>query len=238
MSGRTYDRDEVEAILKVALERADTVEGLTRAELSEVAAEVGIPVTDLDGAIELIEREREVQASMTQIVAERRRGFYWALGNATIVTSFLAVIDFVQGPGWWVPYVAAAWGMALTFRGRRAFFAPSEDIEKLARKRLAKEWRKRDWKKRERELPKAVEAGAAALIEAAARKIAERIEQAGTRPPQGAQQRVRVDPAPKAGRQVRVDASGAPTEAGAKEAELERDTSFRAHVARQREQER
>ena len=171
MSGRTYDRDEVEAILKVALERADTVEGLTRAELSEVAAEVGIPVTDLDGAIELIEREREVQASMTQIVAERRRGFYWALGNATIVTSFLAVIDFVQGPGWWVPYVAAAWGMALTFRGRRAFFAPSEDIEKLARKRLAKEWRKRDWKKRERELPKAVEAGAAALIEAAARKI-------------------------------------------------------------------
>ncbi|MEZ4324549.1 MAG: hypothetical protein R3B40_04970 [Polyangiales bacterium] len=120
-------------------------------------------------------------------------------------------------------------GHGVTFRGRRAFFAPSEDIEKLARKRLAKEWRKRDWK-RERELPKAVEAGAAALIEAAARKIAERIEQAGTRPPQGAQQRVRVDPAPKAGRQVRVDASGAPTGAP-KEAELERDILPRARRA-------
>lgn len=208
MSQRTYDREEVEAILKVALERADTVEGLSRDELSEVAAEVGIPLTDLDGAIELIEREREVQQAMARIVAERQRGFYWALGNATIVTGFLGVIDYVQGPGWWVPYVAAAWGMALTFRGRRAFFAHTEDVEKLARKRLAKEWRKRNWQKRERELPKAVEAGAAALIEAAARKIAERIDQVsvGTagRPPA---QRVRVaESAGVAGARVRVDA--------------------------------
>ena len=59
MSTRTLDRDEVEAILRVALQRADAVEGLTRDELAEVAAEVGIPLTDLDGAIELIERERE-----------------------------------------------------------------------------------------------------------------------------------------------------------------------------------
>lgn len=195
MSTRTFDRDEVEAILRVALQRADAVEGLTRDELAEVAAEVGIPLTDLDGAIELIEREREVAARKTQIVAERRRGFYWGLGNATIATSFLGVIDYVQGPGWWVPYVAALWGMVLTFRGRWAFFAADADLEKLARKQLQKEWKKRDWQKRERQLPKAVEAGAAALIEAAARKIAERIDAVGVRPG-GPAPRVRVAPAP------------------------------------------
>jgi hypothetical protein len=236
VSDRTYDHEEVEAILRTALERGDSVEGLTRDELAQVATEVGIPLTDLDGAIELIEREHEVQARMAQIVAERQRGFYWALGNATIVTAFLGVIDYVQGPGWWVPYVAAAWGMALTFRGRRAFFAHSEDIEKLARKRLAKEWRKRNWQKRERELPKAVEAGAAALIEAAARKIAERIDQVGARRPAPPAQRVRVSPrpAPAAPPQVRVDARA---DAEAAE-ELELDASFKAHVARQRERER
>lgn len=195
MSTRTFDRDEVEAILRVALQRADAVEGLTREELADVAAEVGIPVTDLDGAIELIEREREVAARKAQIVAQRRRGFYWGLGNATIATSFMAVVDFLQGPGWWVPYVAAVWGMVLTFRGRWAFFAADEDLDKLARKQLQKEWRKRDWQKREKQLPKAVEAGAAALIEAAARKIAERIDAVGagsgrTNP------RVRVAPSP------------------------------------------
>lgn len=195
MSTRTFDRDEVEAILRVALQRADAVEGLTREELAEVAAEVGIPLTDLDGAIELIEREREVAQRKTQIVAERKRGFYWGLGNATIVTSFLGVIDYVQGPGWWVPYVAAVWGMALTFRGRWAFFAADESLDKLARKQLQKEWRKRDWQKREKALPKAVEAGAAALIEAAARKIAERIDAVGTGPRSPAP-RVRVAPAP------------------------------------------
>lgn len=241
MSQRTYDRDEVEAILRVALERADAVEGLTRDELAEVAAEVGIPVTDLDGAIELIEREREVQQAMARIVAERRRGFYWALGNATIVTAFLGVVDYVQGPGWWVPYVAAVWGMALTFRGRRAFFAHPEDIEKLARKRLAKEWRKRNWQKRERELPKAVEAGAAALIEAAARKIAERIDQAGSRPSERRAERVRVAGSPgaerarPAGQRVRVDAvdERADDDAAADEA-----ATLEAYVARARAAER
>ena len=56
-------------------------------------------------------------------------------------------------------------------------------------------WRRREWQKRERQLPKAVEAGAAALIEAAARKIAERIDAVGVRPG-GPAPRVRVAPAP------------------------------------------
>jgi hypothetical protein len=195
VSTRTFDRDEVEAILRVALQRAEAVEGLTREELAEVAAEVGIPLTDLDGAIELIEREREVDRRRASIVGERKRGFYAAVGNATIATSFLGVIDYVQGPGWWVPYVAAVWGMVLTFRGRRAFFADEADLDKLARKQLQKEWKKRDWQKRERQLPKAVEAGAAALIEAAARKIAERIDAVGVRPASSGP-RVRVAPSP------------------------------------------
>jgi hypothetical protein len=205
VSRRTYDRAEVESILRVALERAEAVEGLTRDELKEVATEVGIPVADLDGAIELIEREREVDQRRAAIVSERKRGFYTALGNATITTGFLGVIDYLQGPGWWVPYAVAAWGMLLAFRGRRAFLADQADLDKLARKQLAKEWKKRDWQKRERQLPKAVEAGAAALIEAAARKIAERIDAAGGRRPTPPP-RVRVAPeAPVSERQAPLD---------------------------------
>ncbi|MBK6807598.1 MAG: hypothetical protein IPG81_01610 [Sandaracinaceae bacterium] len=98
MSTRTFDRDEVEAILRVALQRAEAVEGLTREELAEVAAEVGIPLTDLDGAIELIEREREVDRRRASIVGERKRGFYAAVGNATIATSFLGVMTTCRAP--------------------------------------------------------------------------------------------------------------------------------------------
>ncbi len=194
MTHATYDRDQVEAILRVALQRADAVEGLTRDELAEVAAEVGIPVTDLDDAIEMIEREREVQERAEQIVAGRKGSFYRSLSNFAIVGTFLGAVDYMSGPGWWVQYVAAVWAMGLAFQGRSAFLAKPEDVDRIARKRLQREWRKRDWKKRERELPKAVEAGAAALIEAAARKIAERIESVNA----GPSARVRVQPAPHA----------------------------------------
>ena len=185
--------------MRAALQKADAVEGLTRDELVEVAAEVGIPAADLDDAVEAIEREREVAEKVAQITSTRKRRFYRTLGNVAILGGTLAGIDYMLGPEWFVQYFGALSGMVLAFQARNAFLASPEDVEEQARKKLVKEWKKREWRRRERELPKVVEAGATALVEAAARKIAERLGGASgaSRARGGAGPRVRVEPRPQ-----------------------------------------
>ena len=195
MTERRYSREEVASILRVALDQADDVEGLTQVELREVADEVGIPIADLDSAIEMLEREREVLAEMEKIRAGRKGRLYRSLGNLAIVGSTATAIDFMLGPEWFVQYLFAMWGMVAAFQARSAFLPNEARLESQARKTLARRWRKQQWRKREKELPKVVEAGAAALVEAAARKIAERIE-GGAAGGKRSASRVRVDPRP------------------------------------------
>ena len=174
-----YTQLEVDEILRRALDRSVGVDGLEHHELIDVAREVGIDRDAVELAVRDIEAERALEAEREHIVATRKSRFFRALSTYAIVNSGLALIDWFQGPGWWVQYVLIGWGLGLAFLGRGAFFGDEERLNRQARRQLRRRRRMRERSRSRaarREFERAVEAGASALVEAASRKAAEHFD--------------------------------------------------------------
>jgi len=98
------------------------------------------------------------------------------------------VIDVMAGPGWWVQWVLAGWGIALALSARRALMPDRERLRASARRRIAKK-RRGSWEKQvRREVDRAIQVGVDAVIEAASRKLASREDIPARR------SRVRIEP--------------------------------------------
>lgn len=185
---RQYSRDEVEEILRRALE-SQPLETLSHRDLVDAAVEAGIDAADVEAAAKQIEEEREVRAEAEQIVLRRRRRFLQSIYSYVVVNAGLFVIDIMAGPGWWVQWVLAGWGIFLALGARRALMPDRERLRARARRRIAKR-RRGSWDKQvRREVDRAIQVGVDAVIEAASRKLAAVRESATTMP----RQQVRVD---------------------------------------------
>lgn len=170
---RGYSREEVEEILRRALE-TQPVDALSHEDLVAAAIEAGIDAEDVEAAAAQLEEEREVRVVEEQIVTRRRKQFLRSVYTYVVVNGFLFLIDVMSGPGWWVQWVLAGWGIALALGARHSLLPDRERLRRRARRRLAK--RKRgDWEKQVRqEVDRAIQVGVDALVNAAARKISER----------------------------------------------------------------
>lgn len=185
---KQYSREEVEEILRRALE-AQPLETLSHRDLVDAAVEAGIDAADVEAAARQIEEEREVRAEEQRIVARRRRGFLQNIYTFVVVNAGLFVIDVMAGPGWWVQWVLAGWGIFLALGARRALMPDRDRLRARARRRIAKR-RRGGWEKQvRREVDRAIQVGVDAVIEAATRKLA------GSAPSESrAAARVRVEP--------------------------------------------
>ncbi len=168
-----YTRDEVEEILRRALE-TQPLETLSHEDLVAAAVEAGIDADDVEAAARQLEEEREVRAEEDRIVTYRKKRFLQSIYTYVVVNSGLFLIDVMSGPGWWVQWVLAGWGIALALGARRALMPDRARLRERAKRKIAK--RKRGhWEKQVRkEVDRAIQVGVDALIEAASRKIAER----------------------------------------------------------------
>lgn len=186
---KQYSREEVEEILRRALE-AQPLETLSHRDLVDAAVEAGIDAADVEAAARQIEEEREVRAEEQRIVARRRRSFLQNIYTFVVVNAGLFVIDVMAGPGWWVQWVLAGWGIFLALGARRALMPDRDRLRARARRRIAKR-RRGGWEKQvRREVDRAIQVGVDAVIEAATRKLA------GPAPSERrAAARVRVEPA-------------------------------------------
>jgi hypothetical protein len=168
-----YTRDEVEEILRRALE-TQPVDSLSYEDLVEAAVEAGIDADDVEAAARQIEEEREIRFEEERVIGWRRKRFLQSVYTYVVVNAGLFVIDIMSGPGWWVQWVLAGWGVALALGARRALLPDRERIRQRAQRRLAR--RKRgQWERHVRkEVDRAIQVGVDALVDAAARKLSER----------------------------------------------------------------
>lgn len=226
----TYDDAEVEEILRRALERSGgAAEGLTHAELAEVAAEVGLSADELEHAARSVlaaraqKRERdEAKLVLDARKRHRRRGFAQHILTWGVVGTGLAALDYLTGGGiGWALYPIVGWGIGVGLHGVGLAFRDDEkEIHAIARKLRRQRERAAKEAERQRGKPKrlsaevalevALEKGIALLLT----KVAEKLDAAASPPPKPrdtdfnrfiAQKKgapVRVEPAERAGREA------------------------------------
>jgi len=168
-----YTRDEVEEILRRALE-TQPLETLSHEDLVASAVEAGIDADDVEAAARQIEEERELRLEEDRIVGHRKKRFLQSIYTFVVVNAGLFLIDIMSGPGWWVQWVLAGWGIVLALGARRALMPDRGRLRARARRRLAKR-RRGNWEKQVRkEVDRAIQVGVDALVDAASRKLAAR----------------------------------------------------------------
>jgi hypothetical protein len=176
---------------------------LSHDELVEMAAEVGIDKDAIEAATtELAQTKAEElarQNEAAELATERARlfaRFVWSLANYVVVNALLYVIDRRFTGGTWFFWVLIGWGLVLLLQIRSIIF-PHASLhrrrlrelkmkERLARRALRAERRQRAresfadvaakghaFEHGAKEFEHAVQAGVAALLGVAARKIRE-----------------------------------------------------------------
>jgi len=168
-----YTREEVEEILRRALQ-TQPLETLSHEDLVAAAVEAGIDADDVEAAARQLEEEREVRAEEERIVTYRKKRFLQSMYTYVVVNSGLFLIDIMSGPGWWVQWVLAGWGIALALGARRALMPDRARLRERAKRKIAKRRRGRWEKQVRKEVDRAIQVGVDALIEAASRKLADR----------------------------------------------------------------
>jgi hypothetical protein len=129
---------------------------------------------DVEAAARQIEEERELRVEEERIVVGRKKRFLQSIYTYVVVNAGLFLIDIMSGPGWWVQWVLAGWGIALALGARRALIPDRGRLRARARRRIAKR-RRGNWEKQVRkEVDRAIQIGVDALVDAASRKIADR----------------------------------------------------------------
>jgi hypothetical protein len=197
---RSYSQEEVNEILKRALRQQSLQkQTLSHDELVEMAAEVGIDRSSLEAATADLAQSREAEImqheTAREIAEERSRRFsrfVYSLLTYLIVGVLLYFIDMKTGGGTWFFWPLLGFTVALAFQVRGILF-PEEGLARRKR-REEKEARRRErramreaMRQRMRatfsvppmeavnagakEFESAVQAGVAALLTVAAKKI-------------------------------------------------------------------
>ena len=150
------------------------LETLSHEDLVASAVEAGIDADDVEAAARQLEEERELRAEEDRIVGYRKKRFLQSIYTFVVVNSGLFLIDIMSGPGWWVQWVLAGWGIFIALGARRALMPDRSRLRARARRRIAKR-RRGHWEKQVRkEVDRAIQVGVDALVDAASRKLASR----------------------------------------------------------------
>jgi hypothetical protein len=214
----TYSQEEVTEILKRALRQQSLKnQVLSHDELVEMADEVGIDREALEAATADLAQTRAVelarQSEDREIAEERTRLFSQFVSSLLVyvlVNALLYLVDRQFSHGTWFYWVLLSWGIVLVFQLRRVFF-PQESLKrrKVKEAKLSARLERRAQRDalrrrmreafggygapelvsaRSKEFETAVQAGVAALLTVAARKIhahAERASVIDPRAPSG-----------------------------------------------------
>lgn len=151
MAGRTYSREEVQAILSRALEgAAASGDDLSHEDLLAVGRELGIEAGAIEAAAAGIGDQVAIEKAVDARVRRSRRGFVNHLFSFVIVNAALVAMNlFIGGPYWFV-WSLFGWGIGVAFHARAALFPDREHLAQKAKKRLEAD-RAREEKQRRRD---------------------------------------------------------------------------------------
>lgn len=204
---RSYTDDELQAILRRALERqAERADGFGHDELVAAAREVGLDEDAVERAIDEISRERGYERIRESLKRRRRERWLRHLVAYLAVVGGLLGLHALALVGAWVFWVAFGWGIGLALDTYGKLRAPTEEeVEREARRIARRERRRRKAQERREakrrraeeramrakqrhhhhhprseaseQLERVIDEGVALLLKVAAKKIREVTEQ-------------------------------------------------------------
>jgi hypothetical protein len=130
---REYSTGEVEAIVRIALERQGTEGRISHDELLETAREIGVSAEDIEEAVAEEARIREAKAEIESSRQRSRQLFIANLVSFAVVNAALFVVDRAISGGTWFYWPLIAWGVAVAIHAVLLIFAapPAEDTAQI-----------------------------------------------------------------------------------------------------------
>jgi hypothetical protein len=135
---RKYSQEEVNAILRRALERQGSSSAITHDELIETAKELGIEPSSLEAAISEQRSVGEYEGARAQYLVQRRQKFFEHLRSYLIVNFVLFIVDLVTSGGVWFFWPLFGWGIGVAFDAADTFWPKEKDIDRGARRLMEK----------------------------------------------------------------------------------------------------
>lgn len=138
---QTYASEDVQAILQLAMARREEVGELSRAQLFEVAGELGISPDDVAAAEqEWLTHSAEDREKLV-FNSYRRKKLQKNLIKYGIVNTFLVLLNLVSSQALsWSLYILLIWGLGLSLSAWNTYQTQGEDYEQaFQRWRLKKQ---------------------------------------------------------------------------------------------------
>lgn len=135
----SYNQQDIQHILNLALARQEMVEEFSREQLLEIAAELGISTnTILEAEREWIAQQQE-QQKRHEFNSYRHSEFQKNLGKFVIVNSFLLAINLINvGFNFsalsWSLYIFLFWGLWIALRAWNTYQIQGEEYERAFQK--------------------------------------------------------------------------------------------------------
>ncbi|WP_365939910.1 2TM domain-containing protein [Moorena sp. SIO3I8] len=131
----SYNQQDIQQILNLALARQEMVEEFSREQLVEIAAELGISIhTLLEAEREWLAQQQE-QQKRNEFNSYRRSQFKKSFGKFVIVNSFLVAINLINvGYLSWSLYILLFWGLWIALRAWNTYQIQGEDYERAFQK--------------------------------------------------------------------------------------------------------
>jgi hypothetical protein len=137
---RSYTPEEVNAILRRAVEKKTVAGQVTHDELVETARELGIDPAQLVAAAAEQMTVGVYEAAREEWKAQRKQKFFQHLRSYLIVNAFLFILSVTNGEAWFL-WPLLGWGIGLAFDISDAFWPKEKQIERGTRALLRRKER-------------------------------------------------------------------------------------------------
>lgn len=125
-----YRQEDAQQILQLAIARQVESGELTRAQLLEIADEMGIAPSDLAMAEQEWLKWRGEAQERKAFEQARRLKFQHSASKYLIFNGFLVIIDLIGGGGLsWSLYVVLGWGLLLALEAWKTFLRRGDEYE-------------------------------------------------------------------------------------------------------------
>ena len=127
----SYSQDDAQEILQLAIARQANSAELTRPQILEIAAELGISSDELYLAEQAWRDRQDEQREQDEFNRIRRSRLQQHVIKYAIINVFLVGLDWIStGSVSWSLYIVLGWGLALSLDTWKTFYTASEEYER------------------------------------------------------------------------------------------------------------
>lgn len=127
----SYNQEDIQQILQLAIAKHHTEEELTRKQLWEIAAELDISNATIQEAERDWLDQKVIDRQRRAFDLHRRQRFKQKLTKYAIVNTFILSFNLiVAGTLSWSLYILLFWGLGVALNGWKAYQSRGEDYEK------------------------------------------------------------------------------------------------------------